>query len=1331
MKVTVAIYDYDDADALASCLDALSAQTHADVEVLIQDASGDSIAFRNRAIATAAGRYITFLPAWARYATPHALEVLLLMAEAEGARVVVGKTGVAEDSATKYPDQIPWGVETFVDAGTFCPQGGLCGTLFQTDFLKVSGLGFDDLGCLSDVCFARKVAALAGRVFVIGRTLGWVGHPPSTKETESERVDLALRVDAELLRFARACDVERLKDGIVSDLESRDRKWAIRERCQSAGLRDERDRLKNQLDEISVLSDRLAYGIECFRPLVSVIVPAYKVEKYLPRCLDSLLAQTLRALEIIVVDDGSPDDSGAIADEYARRNERVRVIHQANGGLSAARNAGMACARGSYVAFVDGDDWVETDAFRAMAKLLEANPTAELGLYSAKVEYAYAVDAAEIEGVNKYFEVPVQGLHNLTSSLARRVDASACTKIFRRDFLNRNGIRFPVGMCNEDEVFWTFVSARARQVVATKERYYRYVRNSDGIMACQMLDAVESDELPDYLTHGVPLMLAYLRREGRLDLLGSLLRRLCGYSNRFKSERALCRISRILHEIPFYRFAEFLENEDIGYVRQRLTELANYAWYDEPYGIIDESLMPQPLKRFEPSGSPVVSFLIPVFNAIPYLDKCIDSLRRQSLADVEFVFVDNGSVDESGSVIREYMAVDGRIRLVTMPNAGVGAARNAALKAAKGRYLAFVDADDWIESDAAQKVVELMDRYGLEVCAFDFEMFDTRTRHPMSAYWAASNHRSAFPIRKVFAYSELAEWPIYTSSWTMFYRRSFVEAHHLAFPEVSFHEDDVWMYQMLPLIRRAYMIEDKIYHYRRNNPRSLVAVNAGGSNGEAIRLWYYQTLDSLCRRYLREDFLPCAPQFIRRMFHDVVYNLKLHSEDGEVIRANCVTLHACLSGGVWLDERHAQVYRDLSSRKAVGVEVSEEGPCRYPEATKDDLRLMLEIENRRQTSKKDIYIVTGQLNSKSNEPIDSWTFFEWLQSRGVPSRYVLWRQHPLYARLEAEGRLKDIIALEGDGVLDCEFLWRCKDELARAKVVIQENAALNHSLRIWLYGLAACDYVFMQHGVFCTAMTQRAAKLLQTFNHVNVSSRKERDFILEQMPGERESNKRLFVEAGLPRWDLLAEDNRAVQGDARPIAFFMLTWRSSFSEGMERVKKSAYYHGLRSLLSETNVRRLSELGYRVVLAPHHHLANKVKDLDFGVSVEVVDPASVSHWIRRASICVTDFSSVSIDFIFQGKPTIYWVLDRYDMLLDPNLPDDGGKVSSAVVNLKAMYNVVETPMEVMELLSYYKSSEFILEPEKRKIGDSFFKYKKEICRHLYEEIERVTKSLGGV
>ena len=72
MKVTVAIYDYDDADALASCLDALSAQTHADVEVLIQDASGDSIAFRNRAIATAAGRYITFLPAWARYATPHA-----------------------------------------------------------------------------------------------------------------------------------------------------------------------------------------------------------------------------------------------------------------------------------------------------------------------------------------------------------------------------------------------------------------------------------------------------------------------------------------------------------------------------------------------------------------------------------------------------------------------------------------------------------------------------------------------------------------------------------------------------------------------------------------------------------------------------------------------------------------------------------------------------------------------------------------------------------------------------------------------------------------------------------------------------------------------------------------------------------------------------------------------------------------------------------------------------------------------------------------------------------------------------------------------------------
>lgn len=101
-------------------------------------------------------------------------------------------------------------------------------------------------------------------------------------------------------------------------------------------------------------------------PELSIIVPVYKVEKYLPKCIDSILAQTFRDFELILIDDGSPDNCGAICDEYAARDSRIKVIHQANAGVSAARNAGLDIASGTYLGFVDSDDWIEPEMYATM-----------------------------------------------------------------------------------------------------------------------------------------------------------------------------------------------------------------------------------------------------------------------------------------------------------------------------------------------------------------------------------------------------------------------------------------------------------------------------------------------------------------------------------------------------------------------------------------------------------------------------------------------------------------------------------------------------------------------------------------------------------------------------------------------------------------------------------------------------------------------------------------------------------------------------------------------------------------------------------------------------
>ena len=105
--------------------------------------------------------------------------------------------------------------------------------------------------------------------------------------------------------------------------------------------------------------------------LVSVIIPAYNIEDYIGRCLDSIISQTYKNLEIIVVDDGSRDHTGEILDNYAKKDRRIKVIHKENGGVSSARNKGIEAAEGDYIGFIDGDDLIESEMYKTLVDLLE------------------------------------------------------------------------------------------------------------------------------------------------------------------------------------------------------------------------------------------------------------------------------------------------------------------------------------------------------------------------------------------------------------------------------------------------------------------------------------------------------------------------------------------------------------------------------------------------------------------------------------------------------------------------------------------------------------------------------------------------------------------------------------------------------------------------------------------------------------------------------------------------------------------------------------------------------------------------------------------------
>lgn len=210
-------------------------------------------------------------------------------------------------------------------------------------------------------------------------------------------------------------------------------------------------------------------------PQISVIVPVYNVELYLPQCVDSILNQTCDDFELILVDDGSPDGCPAIRDEYARKDNRVRVIHKTNGGLSSARNAGLDVANGEYIFFLDSDDWLHHAALQIMLDICE-----KTGAYLAicNLECAYPPDYAgwrRNPGTMPPKVYTGKEIPCLLTATPGWPYAVACNKLYRRHIWD--DLRYPVGRIHEDEAVIHRILERCTTVAIVEDRLYFYRQN--------------------------------------------------------------------------------------------------------------------------------------------------------------------------------------------------------------------------------------------------------------------------------------------------------------------------------------------------------------------------------------------------------------------------------------------------------------------------------------------------------------------------------------------------------------------------------------------------------------------------------------------------------------------------------------------------------------------------------------------------------------------------------------------------------------------------------------------------------------------------------------
>jgi glycosyltransferase involved in cell wall biosynthesis len=216
------------------------------------------------------------------------------------------------------------------------------------------------------------------------------------------------------------------------------------------------------------------------KPQISVIIPIYNVEKYITECLDSIVGQTLRDIEIILVDDCGADDSMKIAAQYTEKDERIKTImREKNGVLSAARNTGIRNSFAPLIMLLDSDDFYMPTMCE---KMLNSIKKSKADIAACGTNLIYETDNIMAKSDKNYYKIKYDGLQQMNDDILRNTDVSAWNKIYRRGVLEKYGIEFPEGLRYEDAFFFNAYACWARDIFFVPERLYCYRRREGSIM---------------------------------------------------------------------------------------------------------------------------------------------------------------------------------------------------------------------------------------------------------------------------------------------------------------------------------------------------------------------------------------------------------------------------------------------------------------------------------------------------------------------------------------------------------------------------------------------------------------------------------------------------------------------------------------------------------------------------------------------------------------------------------------------------------------------------------------------------------------------------------
>ena len=513
---------------------------------------------------------------------------------------------------------------------------------------------------------------------------------------------------------------------------------------------------------------------------VSIIIPVYNVENYLRSCLDSVLSQTYKDFEVLMVNDGSTDGSGAICQDFVERDSRFHYFEKENGGLSDARNYGLDRAKGHYITFLDSDDFLFEDYLENLyyaSRLSDSDIT--IGGYCrfGDSNFYFYNDHFKSDSLVAFKDF--QAIQYLDSMLDVTfiTFSTAWGKLFKRELFSE--LRFPYGKYAEDQFLIWKLYMKADKIYVFNGASYVYRMNPSGlsnIFTLKHLDYIDAIEE---------------RIKETKDIEGIEIQ------HSFNMYRYV--LQRILGQLEEHDYIDEAKE-----VRKKL-ELAEQGQY---------SFLSDEVKEIEvENGGELISIIVPIYNVENYLRMCLDSIEHQTYSNIEVLLINDGSPDSSGEICQEYVARDSRFRYFEKENGGASDARNYGIERSNGKYLTFVDSDDWLSLTYVEDLYQAAIRNDSDTVISHYTIYNESDRNYYVHIWDDYYEKNYTSEELIMELPKLElNGYIYITSWGILFKKELF--NNVKFPKGKVIEDSWTNYKLFFKSKKITYIHKEIYSHR-------------------------------------------------------------------------------------------------------------------------------------------------------------------------------------------------------------------------------------------------------------------------------------------------------------------------------------------------------------------------------------------------------------------------------------------------------------------------------------------------------------------------------------